>query len=480
MVIDRVISTLFPTLLLEGTSWLALWKEKERGDFLRFGRIIFSLIAIAFVANYFFFDRAVGLEPKSLWLTLRFSMAALALSVSAFYFSRLAERVTYYKFPALLAGIVFCYFQGRVLVWYSPEIYVYVYAFVIICAAILRTSLFLSMLFGVVLLAMVWPSFLEAGIDAPLAASGSIVSLVAIVLLRSGYAAEVRHFCAQQANLESQKKIIELTIEFSDRLRTFLPKEITLRMDEHVRARQMGIFQAAEEVMRPRTMEVSCLFSDIRGFTKSTKNFDGFVVDGVLPNVKECARVVEEERGIPRKIGDLIFAYFDLPDREESLLHCVRAAARVIDQNRISNNLSKKVAIARHVLVASGKAVVGNLGGFDSSVEITALGDPVNFLARLDEATKHEAIAKLMRGNEIILDSESATRISARLPSLEMEELELSKLGVQIRDFNEVTSVYMLRLSSSNREILQIQSDVHLEGELASKWDPRYESALSY
>jgi class 3 adenylate cyclase len=473
-----MISILFPTLALEGSPWLSVWKEKERRDFIRVARVVFPAVAVGYLANYFFFDLAVRLKPESLWLTFRVSMAAIACLVGLFYFSRRAEQTRFYKVPALVASVVFCYFQGKVLEWYSPDIYIYVYAFIVLTVVTMRTSVLLSLSLSVFLLAIVWPSFIRSGIDAPLALSGGILTLVTVFLLRSSYASEVAYFYSQQSNLEAQKKIVELNVEFSERIRTFLPQEITSRMDEHVNGRQMSIFQAAEEVMRPRSRSISCLFSDIRGFTSATKSVGGFVSEGVLPNVKECTKVIELERGIPRKIGDLIFAYFDLDKTEDSLIHCIRAAARVIDSNRLSNALIK-FRIRRHVLVASGTAVVGNLGGFDSSVEITALGDPVNFLARLDETTKVPILESMLSGNEVVLDELSARRLRGLLPSLDLTEVDLEHLSIRIRDFPEVTKIFVLELTKKNRSTLGVYEELVPEMIDGKSWDSGYDRAIS-
>ena len=475
LLVDRAMANIFPTMQLEGTPWLSTWNERERQKFLTIARVVFPLIAIAFMLNYVFFDLAVDLQPRSKWLLFRVSMAALALCCFTFYVMPIADQTRFYKVPAALVCCVFCYFQGRVLVWYTPDIYVYVFAFVVLSVTILRTTLLLSLVYGISLLFVVWPSFLEAQVAAPLVVSGSILSLVTIVLLRSSYASEVAYFYAEQSNVESQKKIIELTIDFSDRLRTFLPKEITKRLDDYVRTKQMTVLQASEEVLRPRERNISCLFSDIRGFTRSTRDQDGFVVDGVLPNVKECTRVVEEEQGIPRKIGDLIFAYFDLDDPSKSLFQCVRAAARLLDQNHLSNQLADNSVISRHALVASGKAVVGNLGGFDSSIEITALGNPVNFLARMDEATKTNALSQLMKGNEILIDANSYLMLAQQEPSLQLSEVDLRALKIVIRDFEDVGAIYLLELTSGNRKLLGLPSTVFDSREAKVNWISEFE-----
>jgi hypothetical protein len=82
-----------------------------------------------------------------------------------------------------------------------------------------------------------WPSFVEAGIGVPLLASAVASTFVFIMFARSGYATELNFFRANHENLESQRQIIELNIEFSDRIRAFLPREISSRLFRYVEER---------------------------------------------------------------------------------------------------------------------------------------------------------------------------------------------------------------------------------------------------
>ncbi|MCR9278600.1 MAG: hypothetical protein NXH85_11550 [Pseudomonadaceae bacterium] len=451
---ERTVLSLFPTMALEGTPWLSVWKEKEKRHFLKVAQIVFPVAAVAYIAHYFFFDRAVPLEPLSFWLTFRLSMAAIAAGCFLFYCIPRLHDNALYKLPAVLACGIFCYFQARVLVWYVSDVYFYAFAFVIAATLIIRTTMLMSVLFGGVTITLMWPSFIEAGLQPSLLVSAAIFSLVAIVFIRSNYSAEVRYFLAEQSNLSSQREIIELNIEFAERLRSFLPKEISRRLENYVSQRQMTILQAAEEVLKPRTRTISCLFSDIRGFTESTRTNRDFVEEGVIPNVKECTREIEDNRGIPRKIGDLVFAYFDSMEITENVINSTLAGIGVINQNALTNQTLSANKIRRYVLVASGEAVVGNLGGFDSSVEITALGNPVNFLARLDDLTKSPKLSNIFREDHLVLDNTTAMILENIYPQLMITKVDLKQLDSQIRDFEEVEVIYTLEASASNRDII--------------------------
>jgi class 3 adenylate cyclase len=453
---DRVLTSLFPSLILAGTPWSAIWADKERRDFVFLARLVYPLVAVAYVLHYFMFDRAVGLEPIDLWFRFRMSMATFAGLIFAFYLCHRCCSIRYYKLPAMIAGAVICYFQGKVLLWYEGSVYFYAFAFVILNTIILKSSIPKSLAYALFLIAIQWNLFIEAGLETPLLYSATAITLMFVTFARSGYLSEIRYFAANQQNIETQTRIIEMNVEFTDRLRAFLPKEIAGRLFRYVEEQKMSILQAIEEVLRPKARTVSCLFSDIRGFTKSTRNVDDFLNDAVIPNVKECTDAVEANGGIPRKIGDLIFAYFDHPDPVNNLAKCLNAGFDLIEANKHFNESRDEFhQIRRHVLISTGDAIVGNLGGFDSSIEITALGNPVNFLSRVDEITKHQRVRPLLIGNELVLDDESASCISSVVQEIQIQCLDLHAIDVSIRDFEETAMLWILRNNQVNRDAVQ-------------------------
>ncbi len=455
MWVDRILAWLFPTLILQGTPWRRLWIEKERAEFLRIARVLYPLIAIAYVLHFYLFDQPMKLQPMEHWHYFRMSMAGLAVATWLLYLSPAFTNTKSYKLPALISGAVICYFQARVSVWYEGSVYFYAFGFVIVSSITLRLGIAQSLLYATSLFALQWPSFIEARLEVPLLYSAAVISLIFIVLARSTYGTEVRYFKAAQENVENQKQIIELNIEFTDRLRAFLPREISRRLFGYVENQRMTILQAIEEVLRPRHKEIACLFSDIRGFTKSTQNGSSFVDDGVIPNVRKCAQVVEDHGGVPRKVGDLIFAYFDNSDFDTNLRRCISAAIDLVNANEAFNEAnSSDNQIRRNVLVASGSAVVGNLGGFDSSIEITALGNPVNLLSRLDELVKHPLIRNRIGTQDIVVDDKTATVLQELSNSqLPLRPLRLADFGVLIRDFESIPTVWLL---TANREAKQL------------------------
>ena len=446
---ERLLAFTFPTSLIEGTPWMGIWKEKERQDFLSIARVFFPIAAAIYLGHFFFYDKAMNLEPEELWLKFRVGMATLALLTFAFYMSSWT-RIKYYRLPAALTCLCFCYFQGRVTIWYDEAPWLYCFVFTIMCTMVLKTSVLNSVLYAALTIAVQWNSILEAGVPVPTAASASFVTLIFLIASRGNYLGDVRYFLLNQQNIDAQRKNIELNIEFTDRIKSFIPEQIAKRLENHLNNRETTVLQAIDEVLRPRKREVACLFSDIRGFTEASKELEEYIGELVLPNVKECTSAIEANGGIPRKIGDLVFAYFDDKRPFANLLNAISAGFEISKINETQNSVRSGTQIQRYILIATGDAIVGNIGGFDSSVEITALGSPVNFLSRVDEITKQPSVKSLLSSGDLILCKTTMQKLVDQDVHLEVRDIRLDSLGLTIRNFSDEKILYCVSPSESN------------------------------
>lgn len=424
-----------------------MWQEKDKESFLFAAKIFYPLAALVYILHYFVYDIPNNLQPLESWLLFRLSMASIALVTFVFYLTPLI-RFSWYKVPAILASWCFCQSQAYVALWYGLESWVFCFILIALTVMPLRLTALKSSLFVVATVATQAPILIEAEIPITYIYTGGLVALLFTVVVRSSYLAEVKTFLVDQENIAAQKKIIELNLDFSERIRSFIPRVIAERMEDFVERARMTVLEASIEVLAPRKIDVACLFSDIRGFTQGSKDLDAFVGQSVLPEVKACSDAVERYRGIPRKIGDLIFAYFDDANIGKNVLGAVLGGMEIARLNHDMNATSSSVEIQRYVLISSGEALVGNLGGLDSSIEITALGSPVNFLSRLDELTKHPKMKRLIDPGDLVLCERSAEIIATMVPGLELARMDLP--GLSIRDFPEVTCIYSLKATDSN------------------------------
>jgi len=452
--IERILGVLFPTSLLRNTPWLPAWQDQERSVNLKVWRVVFFLGAIVYVGHYYLLDKPMELEPDHVWRNYRLGMAALLASCALTTLVRPIAQSSLYRLPVYFACWSMAYWQAKSILWYDGSLYLYAFAFLVINSMILRTSMLNSVLFSIFTLTTQYPSFIEADLSGPLLNSATAVALVFVYITRSSYVDDVRHFLAVQENVRTQKSAIEMNLEFNDRISALLPKEISTRLNYYLAERGWTVLQAMDEVLSSKQKEVSCIFSDIRGFTHGTKNTEGFLENGVLPNVRACTSVIERNRGIPRKVGDLIFAYFDNDNRYINLLRCLKSGSQLIKTNSKFNDNNGTVSIQRHVLISSGQAVVGNLGGLDSSIEITALGSPVNFLARLDELSKEPLLQDYLRKQFLIISNASKLLIDEMKLPIHLEKLNLEANDLSIRDFPEETVLWLIPVNEKTDFVL--------------------------
>jgi len=454
--LDRLAFALFPALLFENTPWYRKWMEQDRRESVRLWRTFFPIVSIVYVGHYFLFDRPMGLKPDSLWLTFRMSIAWLSIATTLCYCLPCFSQSKHYKIPAIAMLFLLCYTQARTMVWYEPSQYLYAFVYVVVSVMLLRAPMFKSIAFASSALLCQWPSFLGSGLPIAVAISGTVGTFIFVCVSGSKYASDLRFFLASQMNVDAQRRMLEMNVDFTDRVRSFLPREISTRLTQRLSDTRLSVIQAVDEVLRPTQLPIACLFSDIRGFTQSTKTSQSFLGEGVFPNVKRCNTIIEKFHGIPRKVGDLVFAYYDDPNLYVNLIRCICSGLEITEATqRFNMDQSPETQIRRHVLVSSGIAVVGNLGGYDSSIEITALGSPVNLLSRIDEITKMPSFRAAVGETDIILCPETAKLVTHLSFGAIIEPLDIWALGLRIRDFEEMQRVWLLRSTADNRRAFE-------------------------
>lgn len=426
-----------------------MWEEKERATFTLICRFFFPIAGLLYVGHFYFYDLAMGLEPTQKWFTFRMSVAALSFLTFAFYASPLASS-RFHKVPAIITTWVFCYTQSLVTTWWDGTPWLFSFVFTTGAVMVIRSSPLNSIALASLIIATQTPPLIEAGVPLSSIISTGFVCLIVLLVVRTSYMADIRNFVLNQENIAAQKKIIELNIEFADRLRAFIPKVIASRLEDYINQNRLTVLQAAVEVLKARRTNVACLFSDIRGYTQGSKDLDSFVTNSVLPEMKACSDKVEDYAGIPRKVGDLIFAYFDDDSDTKNVMRATIAGMEISRLNQDMNATVTASTIRRYILISTGDAIVGNLGGLDSSIEITALGSPVNFLSRLDDLTKDPAMIELLTPGDLVVCDHTMKLLKKLGAKLETHPIALREIGLTIRDFPETTLVHRIEVNDRN------------------------------
>ena len=206
-----------------------------------------------------------------------------------------------------------------------------------------------------------------------------------------------------------------------------------------------GRIQAGE----PRSVQLSVLFADVRGFTQAMEASEPKAVLSVLQSLFATMHEVIYAHGgiVDKHLGDGLMAVFGLSGESSGAGASMRALRQLVEStaNVLSGLPSPFNALKVSFGLASGKVVVGMLGS-DRRSELAVLGRPANFAARLQEFTK-SALRAPDQGSPL----GEFNRVMA-LVGLEgfdgaIEGVEVATLpeNLRIRDFADVERVGILR-----------------------------------
>lgn len=123
--LENILFTLFPTLPLQTTPWLGLWREKERASVLLASRVLLAACVPIYIAHHYFVDIPLGVKPEVLWASYRFGMAALCVAAFLLTYSTPCAQGQAYRLPVAVVGLVGGYMQARSGVWFPKIPYLY-------------------------------------------------------------------------------------------------------------------------------------------------------------------------------------------------------------------------------------------------------------------------------------------------------------------------------------------------------------------
>jgi len=168
--------------------------------------------------------------------------------------------------------------------------------------------------------------------------------------------------------------------------------------------------RAAEEALEPREADVTVLFCDLRGFSRTVESAEGNLL-AALQRVGTAlgimTRAILRHGGVVADfLGDAALGFWGWPTPQPTRIW--DAALAALD---IHGELTSAARDERHILhgfcagigIASGRAVAGGIGT-PEQVKVTVFGPPVNLAARLQDLTK------LLRV-PILLDEATATAL---------------------------------------------------------------------
>ena len=219
------------------------------------------------------------------------------------------------------------------------------------------------------------------------------------------------------ASAESGELDLEGDIKFCELIASTLKNLLSLRNLERRQSSLRRFFSPAvlkafasrdpDDVLKPRQCDVSVLFCDLRGFSKTSEALADDLLkllDQVSQSLGIMTRVILDHGGVIGDFhGDAAMGFWGWPlDQPDA---AIKAAQSAIE---IRRQLDQFNAQAEHpfemgIGIGTGRAVAGRIGT-DDQEKVTAFGPVVNLASRLESMTK-------LIGANILLDQATADAI---------------------------------------------------------------------
>lgn len=155
-----------------------------------------------------------------------------------------------------------------------------------------------------------------------------------------------------------------------------------------------AILQSGEEVnLGGEEREVTILFTDIRGFTTLSENWEPSRVVKMLNEhfTELCRAVFEHDGTVSKFIGDALMAVFNAPlEQFDAPLRAVRTALSMRRRLAAMNDVRIKTGekpIQIGVGIHCGRVISGNIGSYEQ-MDYTVIGDAVNVASRVESLCK--------------------------------------------------------------------------------------------
>ncbi len=144
------------------------------------------------------------------------------------------------------------------------------------------------------------------------------------------------------------------------------------------------------DLLQGERVEITILFSDIRGFTAVSANTDPVLMESVINmHFQSMVEVVYQHEGtLDKFLGDGLMAFFNAPERQPQ--HASLAIKAALEMQRVHAKVQagwQQMGLAELPIgigIATGEVVVGNFGS-RAHAEYSAIGSTVNLAARLCE-----------------------------------------------------------------------------------------------
>ncbi|MGK7909070.1 MAG: CHASE2 domain-containing protein [Synechococcus sp.] len=228
------------------------------------------------------------------------------------------------------------------------------------------------------------------------------------------------------------------------RLRSTLERYVSAPVAAEIIASQQKDLQT---LLKGKSLKVSLLFSDIRGFTTISSQLPPeMLVPQLNRYLGAMVEAITHHQGcVDKFIGDAVMAEFGSPisaGYKQDAMNAIRAA---LDMRAVLSTLRQewkqvgKPLMFNGIGINFGEVVVGNIGS-PQRLEYTAIGDTVNVASRVESLTK---------------DFKTDLIVTQSVYELVQDEIEVNPLGTrQLRGRSSETALFeVIGLKGQGREL---------------------------
>lgn len=432
MALNNITEKLFPLLMLKPSEAQA-FLERDNLDLKKYYLATLMLMGFGHICHYYLIDIPKQLTVDNYFFEIfRFGSFASSLVLTTYYLKfKNNYSSNFFKIPIILYLFTFTLLQASTSFYYPASTTSLPYFMIITSIFIIKMQPVQSFVYMIMTTLLITIIQHKTGKPIDMLLSHSVVCITVSIALSFRIITSIKLFKFNLDHINNQKKLIERQIEIVQNLRMFLPKKIFERFNEKIQNTNSTTSDAIKQILEPKKMKVCCLFTDIRSFTIQSRDMQA-ITNEILPTIIKTSNIVEAYEGISRKIGDLVFAYFDDYNLYKNINNSYSAALNIAADSEAYR------AVSRSIILTIGSAVVGNIGGTSGGFEITAIGNPSNMCARIDEFVKSDK--KL---NNSIVVSENYYESLEDSSKLYFEEYTINSF-TKIRDFeNEIKLFYL-------------------------------------